>query len=40
MPFWLIPPQGSIYRALVTAVSGATLHVTFVDYGNSDTVDW
>ena len=32
--------QGEFYRATVTSLSGSRLNVLFVDYGNSDTVDW
>merc|ERR1719357_1550036 len=36
----LAPYQGDFYRATVTSLSGSWLNVLFVDYGNSDTVDW
>ena len=32
--------QGGFFRATVTAISGMELTVLFVDYGNSDIVDW
>ena len=37
---FLSDAQGDFFRALVTAISGTKLTVLFVDYGNSDTVDW
>ena len=32
--------QGDFFRATVTAISGMKLSVLFVDYGNTDIVDW
>ena len=36
----LLDAQGCFFRAMVTAISGTELTVLFVDYGNSDSVNW